>query len=50
VGIIILMTQPTKIKIQLDREVANRLLKKKQVGDTYNDIIKRELDHGEKKS
>lgn len=33
-----------KVNVELDRDVANRLLKLKNVGDSYSDIIRRLLD------
>lgn len=39
------MTKTDKIKVELDRDIANRLLKRKEVGDTYSDVIKRLLDN-----
>lgn len=32
-----------KIKVQLDKDVANALIKLKEVGDTYSDVIRRLL-------
>ena len=32
-----------KVKVQLERDVANELIKRKTVGDTYSDIIRRLL-------
>ena len=32
-----------KIKVQIDKDVANELIKGKQVGDTYSDVIRRLL-------
>ncbi len=40
------MDKKDKIKVEIDRDVANRLLKQKEVGDTYSDVIKRLLDRG----
>jgi len=37
-----------KVKVELDRTLLNRLIKLKSVGDTYSDVIKRELDLNEK--
>lgn len=31
------------VKIEIKREIANRLIKLKKVGDTYSDIIERLL-------
>jgi len=36
-----------KIKVQIDRDVANELIKRKQVGDTYSDVIRRLLENAE---
>lgn len=36
-----------KIKIQIDKDVANELIKRKQVGDTYSDVIRRLLKNAE---
>ena len=36
-----------KIKVQIDKDVANELIKKKQVGDTYSDVIRRLLKNAE---
>lgn len=33
-----------KVNVELDRDVANRLIKLKNVGDSYSDIIRRLLD------
>ena len=30
-----------KIKVQLDKDVVNELIKMKGVGDTYSDVIRR---------
>ena len=32
-----------KIKVQLDKDVVNELIKMKEVGDTYSDVIRRLL-------
>jgi len=32
-----------KVKVQLDRDVVNSLIKLKGVGDTYSDVIRRLL-------
>lgn len=32
-----------KVKIQLDKDVVNELIKLKQVGDTYSDVVRRLL-------
>jgi len=36
-----------KIKVQIDKDVANELIKRKQVGDTYSDVIRRLLKNAE---
>jgi predicted CopG family antitoxin len=33
-----------KVKIQLDKDVVNRLIQLKVVGDTYSDVVRRLLD------
>jgi predicted CopG family antitoxin len=38
-----------KVKIELDVDVVNELIKMKKVGDTYSDIIRRLLKKGGKK-
>ena len=32
-----------KVKVQLDKDIVNELIKLKEVGDTYSDIIRRLL-------
>ncbi len=32
-----------KVKVELDRDVVNELIKLKEVGDTYSDVVKRLL-------
>jgi len=32
-----------KVKVQLDRDVVNSLIKLKEVGDAYSDVIRRLL-------
>ena len=32
-----------KVKIQLDKDIVNNLIKLKQVGDTYSDVIRKLL-------
>jgi len=32
-----------KVKVQLDKDIVNALIKLKQVGDTYSDVIRRLL-------
>ena len=33
-----------KVKVELDRDIANQLIQLKKVGDSYSDIIRRLLD------
>lgn len=33
-----------KVKIQLERDVAEELIKLKQFGDTYSDVVRRLLE------
>jgi len=33
-----------KVNVELERDVANKLIKLKNVGDSYSDIIRRLLD------
>jgi len=35
------MDKKDKVKVSLDRDVVNKLIQMKKVGDTYTDIIKR---------
>jgi predicted CopG family antitoxin len=42
------MPNPDKVKVELDRDVVNRLIRMKQVGDSYSTIIKRLLDDKDK--
>ena len=30
-----------KVKVQLDKDLVNELIKRKQVGDTYSDVLRR---------
>jgi len=32
-----------KVKVQLDKDIVNSLIKLKQVGDTYSDVVRRLL-------
>ena len=32
-----------KVKVQLDKDIVNELIKKKKVGDTYSDVLRRLL-------
>ena len=36
-----------KVKVQLDRDIVNELIKLKKVGDTYSDIVRRLLKNNE---
>jgi len=38
------MGKKDKVKIQLDRDVVNELIKMKEVGDTYSDVIRRLIE------
>lgn len=38
-----------KVNVELDRDVANQLIKLKNVGDSYSDIIRRLLDEKKEK-
>ena len=38
-----------KTKVQLDKDVVNSLIKLKEVGDTYSDVIRRLLKNGKSK-
>jgi len=42
------MDKKDKVKVQLDRDVVNELIKMKQVGNTYSDVVRRLLKHAEK--
>lgn len=37
------MDKTDKVKVELERELVNELIKLKQVGDTYSDVIKKLL-------
>jgi len=43
------MDKKDKVKISIDREVANKLKSMMKVGDTYSDVIKRLLNEKKKK-
>jgi len=32
-----------KVKVQLDKDIVNELIKKKKVGDTYSNVLRRLL-------
>lgn len=34
------MDKKDKVKIELDRNIVNELIKRKKVGDTYSDVIR----------
>ena len=38
-----------KVKIQLDKDIVNELIKMKQVGDTYSDVLRRIIKKMRKK-
>ena len=38
------MGNKDKVKVELKREIVNKLIKMKKVGDTYSDVIQRLLD------
>jgi len=42
------MLNSSTVIVKLDRDVVNRLIKRKQVGDTYSTIIKKLLDNDDK--
>ncbi len=35
------MDKRDKVKVELDRDIVNELIKLKQVGNTYSDVIKK---------
>ena len=35
------MDKKDKVKVQLDRDVVNELIKMKEVGNTYSDVVRR---------
>jgi len=37
------MNNKDKIKVELERDIVNKLIKLKKVGDTYSDVIRRLL-------
>jgi hypothetical protein len=45
---VIRMDKKDKVKISIDREVANKLKSMMKVGDTYTDVIKRLLNEKKK--
>jgi len=38
------MDKKDKVKVEFDREVLNQLIKMKNVGDTYSDVVRRLLE------
>ncbi len=42
------MDKRDKIKVELDRGIVNELIKLKQVGDTYSDVIKKLLKNAKR--
>ena len=43
------MGKMDKVKIQLDKDIVNELIKMKEVGDTYSNVIRRILKKLSKK-
>ena len=43
------MDKMDKIKVQLDKDIVNKLIKLKEVGDTYSDVIRRLLKNANNK-
>jgi len=41
---IIYIDNMDKVKVQLERDVVNELIKLKNIGDTYSDVIRRLLN------
>jgi len=41
------MAMKDKVKVEFDRDVLNALLKLKEVGDTYSDVVRRLLKERE---
>jgi len=39
------MAKKDKVKVELDRDIVNELIKRKKVGNTYSDIIRGLLKH-----
>jgi hypothetical protein len=42
------MVKSNNVIVKLERDIVNRLIKRKQVGDTYSTIIKKLLDNDDK--
>ena len=38
-----------KVKVELDKDIVNQLIKRKKVGDSYSDIIRELLKHKQSK-
>ena len=38
------MDKKDKVKVEFDRDVLNHLIKLKEVGDTYSDVVRRLLE------
>ena len=38
------MDKKDKVKVEFDRDVLNQLIKLKEVGDTYSDVVRRLLE------
>ena len=43
------MDKKDKVKVELEKEIVNRLIKLKQVGDTYSDVIRKLLKNAKNK-
>ena len=41
------MNKKNKVKIELDRDIMNKLIKMKEVGDTYSDVVRELLKKAE---
>lgn len=42
------MDKKARVKVELDKDIVNELIKMKKVGDTYSDIIKKLLEINKK--
>ncbi len=38
------MDKKDKVKVQLDKDVVNELIKMKEVGDTYSNVVRRLIE------
>lgn len=38
------MTKTDKVKVEIERKILNELIKLKEVGDTYSDVIRKLLN------